>query len=162
MPHEVNSSGANSREAHVSADPRLYLRDEELDRGVGLILAGERALAAAAEPARMSAGLSKSEMQALLAIRYQPGLSVGGLRERLAATVPTLARILGHLDERGLIERPRGGQDRRQRQLTLSPAGEALTAPIALAMRELLKQAYREAGPDQVAGARRLLEALRE
>lgn len=162
MPNEVNTPGSNRSDAQVSADPRLYLRDEELDRGVGLILAGERALAAAAEAARLAADLSRSEMQALLAIRYQPGLSVGGLRERIAATVPTLARILGTLDERGLIERPRGGEDRRQRRLTLSSAGDALTAPLAAAMRDCLKQAYREAGPDQVAGARCLLEALRK
>ncbi len=162
MPNEVNSPGSNKSDTQASTDPRLYLRDEELDRGVGLILAGERALAAAAETARLAADLSRSEMQALLAIRYQPGLSVGQLRERIAATVPTLARILGSLDERGLIERPRAGQDRRQRQLALSPSGDALTAPIAAAMRERLKQAYREAGPDQVAGARCLLEALQK
>jgi DNA-binding MarR family transcriptional regulator len=160
MSDEVNTPGSSSLEPAASADPRLYLRDAELDRGVMLILAGERALSAAAETTRQSAALSRSEMQVLMAIRYQPGLNVGQLRERLAATVPTLARILGTLDERSLIQRPRAGQDRRQRSLTLSPEGIALTEPLASAMRERLKQAYREAGPDQVSGARRLLEAL--
>lgn len=160
MTDEVNSPASNGHETPVANDPRLYLRDEELERGVGLILAGERALSAAAEDARQAAGLSRSEMQALMAIRFQPGLSVSQLRTHLAATVPTMARIVGTLDERGLIERPRAGRDRRRRALVLSQAGSHITAPLASAMRERLKQAYRKAGPDPVSGARRLLEAL--
>ena len=80
MTDEVNSPASNGHETPVANDPRLYLRDEELERGVGLILAGERALSAAAEDARQAAGLSRSEMQALMAIRFQPGLSVSQLR----------------------------------------------------------------------------------
>ncbi len=158
MVNEVNTRGSQSDTP--PADPRLYLRDEELDRGVGLILAGERALAVACERLRPGTGLGKAEIQTLLAIRYQPGLTVSQLRDRLAATVPTFARSLGVLDRHGLISRPRSGEDRRRRQLFLSPQGEDLTQPLASAMRDALRTAYRDAGPAHVAGARRLLEAL--
>ncbi|MEM1151221.1 MAG: helix-turn-helix domain-containing protein, partial [Pseudomonadota bacterium] len=114
MPHEVNSPTV------PAADMRLYLRDEELDRGAGLILLGERALSAAAESARKQARLSRSEMQVLLAISQFPGQDVAGLRGRLAMTVPTCARLLGELDKRGLIERQLDGSDRRRRALMLS------------------------------------------
>jgi len=152
MSSQVNTS--------ASFDPRLFLRDEELDRGVALILAGERALSMAAESGRRTASLNKTELEALLAIRAKSGLSVGELRAQLGATTPTMARVLGKLDERGLIRRKKSGQDGRKRKLELSLSGEAITDPIAEAMRNVLREAYRSAGGEQVAGAHSVLEAL--
>ena len=152
MPAQVNTP--------ATFDPRLFLRDEELDRGVALILAGERALSAAAETGRRNASLNKTELQALLTIRAAPGINVSELRKRTGATIPTMARILGKLDERGLVRRKKSGQDGRKRKLELSLAGEAVTEPIATAMRNILREAYRTAGSEQVAGARAVLEAL--
>ena len=159
MAYEVNRTRQPSPDTGGS-DTRLYLRDEELDRGVGLILAGERRLAMTYEKVRAATGLSRSELQALLAIRYQPGLTVSQLRDRLATTVPTCARLLGVLDSRGLIARSVDGEDRRQRQLSLSDAGYKLTDPVASALRRSLSSAYRDVGPERVIGARALLEAL--
>ena len=141
-------------------DPRLFLMDQELDRGVGLLLAGTAELTRAAEEARRKAGLSKPEMQILMTIRYQPGLTVSEAREALGMTVPTFARILGQLDQRSLIEKEKGSQDARQRKLALSDAGTTLTTQLAIVLRERLRLAYRSAGPDAVDGNRRVLDAL--
>jgi DNA-binding MarR family transcriptional regulator len=141
-------------------DPRLFLMDQELDRGVGLLLAGGRELMSAAESARRKAGLSKPEMQILIAIRYQPGQTVSEMRESLGMTVPTFARLIGGLDARGLIEREREERDGRRRTLVLSDAGVTLTTPIVIVLRERLRLAFRAAGPDSVAGMRLALEAL--
>ncbi|MEZ5955404.1 MAG: MarR family winged helix-turn-helix transcriptional regulator [Hyphomonas sp.] len=141
-------------------DPRLFLMDQELDRGVGLLLAGAMELNRAAEKARNKAGLSKSEMQILMAIRYRPGLTVSEMRESLGMTVPTFARILGALDQRSLIEKAKGAEDARQRTLALSDAGTTLTTPIAIVLRDRLRLAFRSAGPDAVDGTRRVLDAL--
>lgn len=143
-------------------DARLFLVDQELDRGVGMMLAGERELAAVIETARKGAGLSKAEVQILIAIRYQPGLTVGDLRASLSMTTPTFARVIGELDKRGLIERDRAKSDRRKRRLNLSDAGTTLTTPIAILLRERLRKAYRVAGPDAIAGAVAFLEVLRD
>lgn len=160
MESEVNTSARRTTGSAAPGDARLFLRDEELDNGVGLVLASERALVRASETTRRAAGLSRPELQVLLAIRYQPGLDVSTLRQRLSATVPTLARLLAKLDQRGLVERDAKGEDRRRRQLRLSAAGETLTDPIAAAMRAKLRAAFREAGMEQVAGARTLLDVL--
>ncbi|MEO0815765.1 MAG: MarR family winged helix-turn-helix transcriptional regulator [Pseudomonadota bacterium] len=154
MPHEVNTPSV------PAADMRLYLRDEELDRGAGLILMGERALAAASEQARKAAGLTKGELQVLLSIMTTPGQDVSTLRARLAMTVPTCARLLGALDKRGLIARNPGGDDRRRRAIRLSEDGIAVLSPILSSMRKALREAYKTAGPGSVAGARSLLEAI--
>jgi DNA-binding MarR family transcriptional regulator len=141
-------------------DPRLFLTDQELDRGAGLLISGANELMRASETARKKAGLSKSEMQILMAIRYRPGLTVSQLRGELGMTVPTFARIIGQLDTRGLIERAREGSDGRRRKLSLSDAGTTLTTPLAIEVRERLRVAFRACGPEAVAGARFLLEAL--
>jgi DNA-binding MarR family transcriptional regulator len=141
-------------------DPRLFLMDQELDRGVGLLLAGASELTRAAEAARRKAGLSKPEMQILMTIRYWPGQTVSALRDSLGMTVPTFARILGQLDQRNLIEKEVGSQDARQRKLTLSDAGVTLTTQLTIVLRERLRLAYRSAGPDAVEGNRRVLDAL--
>jgi DNA-binding MarR family transcriptional regulator len=141
-------------------DPRLFLIDQELDRGAGLLISGADLLLRSAEPARRNAGLSRTQMQILMAIRYRPGQTVSQLRGTLGMTVPTFARILGQLDGRGLIERQREGADGRRRKLTLSDAGVTLTTPIAIELRERLRVAFRACGPEAVAGARVLLEAL--
>lgn len=141
-------------------DPRLFLIDQELDRGAGLLISGADELLRAAEPARRKAGLSKAEMQILMTIRYRPGQTVSQVRNALGMTVPTFARIIGLLDTRGLIDRQREGSDGRRRKLSLSDAGTTLTTPIAIELRERLRLAFRASGPEAVAGARVLLEAL--
>ena len=111
--------------------------------------------------ARHKAGLSKPELQILMAIRYAPGQTVGDLRESLSMTVPTFARIIGELDKRGLIEREREQvSDKRRRTLTLSEAGTTLTTQITIVLRERLRLAYQSAGPDAVEGARKVMDAL--
>ena len=141
-------------------DQRLFLMDQELDRGVALMLRAERALLGEMEKARANTGLSKSEMQVLMAIKHQPDKSVGDIRKLLAMTIPTFARLIGELDRRGLIERHPSHMDRRRRRLVLSDAGAALTTPITIALREKLRTAFRKAGPDAVSGARTVFEAI--
>ena len=163
MATEVNIRGdgaGHSAGSSVGTDPRLYLRDDELDRGVGLLLQSERILMGAANDAAEASGLSPAELSLMLTILYWPGRDVSTVRDDLGATTPTLARVLGRLDRRGLIRKERTGGDGRRRALHLSEAGEALVTPIAEAMRVKLRTAYRSVGPEAVTGARLLIEAL--
>lgn len=141
-------------------DPRLFLRDEELDRGVALVFAAERALSRAAAPALQRARLTPLEARILLALHAAPGAEVSELRDELGATTPTFARVLGGLDRRGLLTKRAARDDARRRQLFLSPEGEAALAPVAAILRDAMRAAYREAGVERVEGARALLSAL--
>lgn len=125
-----------------------------------LILAGERRLAMAMSASMADAGLSRSSCDILLSVRADPGLGVAEHRARLGMTVPTFARLLGQLDRRGLIEKRPGRQDARRRQLRLSAAGKTVAEPVAAALRDALRPAYRQAGADEVAGALALLASL--
>ena len=141
-------------------DPRLFLRDEELDYGIALLLAGERALSSTSGELARTYHIPPLAARILLALRFQPGQSVQALRHQMNATPPTLARILHDLDHRGWVERRRSDTDGRQRFLFLRADGERVTDPAAQAMRQRLQAAYRQAGSSAVAGTRAVLEAL--
>lgn len=154
---DVNQIRANA----PGFDPRLFLRDEELDYGIALLLAGERALMKAAGEIARDFSLPALAARILITVRFQPGQTVNTLREQLDATTPTFARIIADLEKRGLIERRQSSQgDRRTRQLYLSHEGKRVTDPATIAMRDRLRQAYRAAGSGAVGGARTVLEAL--
>lgn len=154
---DVNQIRANA----PGFDPRLFLRDEELDYGIALLLAGERALMKAASEIARDFELPPLAARVMITIRFQPGQTVTALRDNLDTTTPTLARILGDLDERGLIERQRSEQgDRRTRLIHLSHEGKRMTDPATLQMRDQVRRAYRAAGASAVGGVRAVLEAL--
>lgn len=142
-------------------DPRLFLRDEELDYGIALLLAGERTLMRVVGEIAETFEMPQLAARILITIRFQPGQTVKELREQMNATTPTLARILGDLDERGLIERRQSEDgDRRARRIYLSHEGKRMTDPATLEMRDRLRAAYRSAGAGAVSGVRAVLEAL--
>jgi len=141
-------------------DPRLFLRDEELDYGIALVLAGERALLKGAGDLAGAYDMPQLSARTLIALRFQPGQTVGGLRDQLGATVPTFARIVGDLSKRELIEKRKSESDGRARALYLTHEGKRATDPATIAMRDALRDAYRRAGANAVAGARAVLEAL--
>ena len=71
-----------------------------------------------------------------------------------------MARILGDLDQRKLIDRRTTDRDRRAREVYLTEDGKRVTDPATIAMRETLRRAYRDAGATAVSGTRTVLEAL--
>ncbi len=124
------------------------------------MLAGERALLRAAGDLANAHMMPQLAARVLIAIRFQPGQLVSDLRGQLSTTTPTLARILGELDKRGLIEKRKAPGDGRTRSLHLTHEGLRMTDPATIAMRDRLRAAYRKAGSSAVAGARAMLEAL--
>ncbi|MAN74397.1 MAG: MarR family transcriptional regulator [Henriciella sp.] len=156
MASEVNQKpGETGR-----VDPRLFLREEELDNGIALLLASERIIATITRKAQKPTGLSATSLRLLMTIRFEPDLTVSELRDLTGATTPTLARLLGELDKESLIVKRQGGRDARRRRLTVSPEGEALLRPLVEQLRSALREAYRDAGANAVSGTRAVLEAL--
>ena len=62
----------------------------------------------------------------------------------------------------GLVESRVGRSDKRERHLHLTEAGRELEQRLSDAQRARMRAAYRQAGPDAVAGFRRVLEAMME
>ncbi|MGH7056930.1 MAG: MarR family winged helix-turn-helix transcriptional regulator, partial [Acetobacteraceae bacterium] len=78
----------------------------------------------------------------------------------LKITKQSLARVLSTLVARGYVTQAPGRADRRQRRLTLTPAGVGLERQLFERQREQLAAAYREAGGGAVEGFRRVMRGI--
>lgn len=145
-----------------SDDPRLILREEELDGGLELILLAEASLWAAVDAAleSESVGLGRSHWRAAFLLRRRPGIGVQDLSKLTSLSKQAASRTLSDLQKAGLVERGSGELDGRRRPATLTAEGVAFEQRTAERLRALLARAYRTGGLDGVAGARRILAAL--
>lgn len=138
----------------------LFLREEQLRLGQDMMFLAWRDLTAAADPLLAEAGLGRAHHRALHFIGRHPGQPVSDLLATLCVTKQSLARVLSALMEKGLVSQATGRNDRRQRLLTLTPAGAALERALFERQRERLLAAYRDAGAPGVEGFRRVLRGL--
>ena len=138
----------------------LFLREEEIRRGIELLQFGHAALARVMDPILETHRLGRAHQRALYFIGRQPGLSVSALLELLGVTKQSLGRVLDELAERDLVETRRSERDRRQRLLHLTAAGEVIENALFDAARERVAAAYSAAGQSSVTGFWRVLENL--
>lgn len=146
----------------LQADPRLVLREDELDSGLELMLLAEASLWAAVDAAieGEDAAIGRTHWRAIFLLRRRPGLGVRDLSRLTGLSKQGASRTLSDLTRLGLIETGSGDLDGRRRPALLTEAGLALEGRISERLRALLARAYRTGGLDGVAGARRILAAL--
>lgn len=95
---------------------------------VGRALWRELVIGFAAELGRIDLGFT--QLAALYAVSGTETLSVADLAELIGRSPSATSRIVSELVGRGLVERTTEAADRRQRALTLTPAGATLLAGI--------------------------------
>jgi DNA-binding MarR family transcriptional regulator len=146
----------------IPADPRLILRDEELDSGLELMLLAEASLWAAVDTALESEakGLGRPHWRAAFLLRRRPGVGARDLARLTGLSKQAASRSLTELIKLGLAEIEAGDLDARRRPARLTEAGLAFEARIAERLRAMIARAYRTGGLDGVGGARRILAAL--
>jgi DNA-binding MarR family transcriptional regulator len=145
--------------ARLAASP-LYLRDEELKQGVDLLFFAFSDVFAQGEARLRAAHLGRAHRRALYFIARNPDLSVADLLSILKITKQSLNRVLNDLLDGGYVERKAGMRDRRTRQLRLTQKGMAFEGSLWELQRPRLVRAFRDAGPDAVAGFRRVLTGI--
>ena len=138
----------------------LYLREEEMRLAQDLLFFAYRDFTGAADTVLEELGLGRAHHRVLHFVRRTPGLPVGELLAILRITKQSLARVLTDLVERGLVQQQHGQRDRRQRLLSLTPAGADLERQLFERQRDRLLAAYREAGGPAVEGFRRVMLAI--
>ena len=90
------------------------------------------ALARTARRLRQEAGtdLSPSQASALATIEHHGPLTPSELASRERIQRPTAARLLGRLEESGLVTRTASLDDKRSALIAITPAGSALLATV--------------------------------
>lgn len=142
-----------------SASP-LFLREEEVRRGVELLYFGYTRLTKTIDDELAEQGLGRAHHRALYFIAREPDLPVSQLLRLLAITKQSLGRVLTELQQRDLIETRKGMRDRRQKLLRLTSTGKQMEAELFDILRQRLSAAYAAAGQDNVTGFWRVLEGL--
>lgn len=138
----------------------LFLREDEIRRGVELLYFGYTRMTGAIDQYLAPQGLGRAHHRALYFIARQPDLIVSDLLALLAITKQSLGRVLNDLIERGLVETRPGTRDRRQKQLRLTAKGAKLEAELFEAFRTRMAAAYVQAGQGSVTGFWQVLEGL--
>jgi DNA-binding MarR family transcriptional regulator len=93
-------------------------------------------------------------------VNRNPGMKVADLLDILKITKQSLGRVLKQLIDDGYIVQKEGANDRRQRLLYVSAAGEALAMKLAGLQTERISRVLAELGPDARAAARRFLAGM--
>lgn len=138
----------------------LFLTDEQLRKGIEAMFFAYRGFTADPDRILQDHGYGRAHHRALHFIARAPGTTVNNLLNILGVTKQSLNRVLRALIEDGLVDSKVGTKDKRERNLHLTDKGAALEAELSDAQRTRMRAAFRQAGPEAVAGFRTVLEAM--
>ena len=109
------------------ADPRLILREDELDLGLELLLLAEAALWAAVDtaletetPPGKSGRLGRPHWRAAFLLRRRPNMGVRELARLTGYSKQAASRTLAELERAGLVEKSAAELDARRRPARLT------------------------------------------
>ncbi|AUH35221.1 MarR family winged helix-turn-helix transcriptional regulator [Paracoccus tegillarcae] len=148
------------RTSGLGGENLLFLTDDQLRRGIEAMFFAYRAFTADPDLILADMDYGRAHHRALHFINRDRGLTVTALLDVLGVTKQSLNRVLRTLITDGLVESRVGRRDRRERQLYLTDTGTALERRLSEAQRARMRAAYRNAGPQAVAGFREVLEAM--
>jgi DNA-binding MarR family transcriptional regulator len=138
----------------------LFLTDEHLRKGIEAMFFAYRGFTADPDRILEEHGYGRAHHRALHFIHRSQGTTVNNLLSILGVTKQSLNRVLRTLIDKGLVESRVGLRDKRERNLYLTPHGAALEQALSDAQRARMRFAFRNAGPEAVAGFRTVLEAM--
>lgn len=93
-----------------------------------------------------SHGIARSDWRVLAVLVEFGELGVVDLATAALSPQPTVTHALRRLEDRGLIRRTHGAADKRQRLVSITPAGSRLVARLVDEAKQLEAEALAEAG----------------
>jgi len=105
-------------------------------------------------------GFGRAHHRVLHFVNRNPGMKVAELLDVLKITKQSLGRVLKQLIDEGYVVQKAGANDRRQRLLYASPAGEALATKLAGLQARRIKRVLADLGPETRETARRFLAGM--
>ncbi len=105
-------------------------------------------------------GFGRAHHRVLHFVNRNPGMKVAELLDVLKITKQSLGRVLKQLIDDGYVVQKEGANDRRQRLLYVSPAGEALALKLAGLQTARIARVLAELGSGAREAARRFLAGM--
>lgn len=147
--------------ADITRGPNpLFLRDVDLREGIEMLYFAYRDFTARPDAILAEHGLGRAHHRVIYFVGRHPGMTVKDLLAILKITKQSLARVLRKVVAKGFVEQRHCEEDRRRRLLYLTERGIELEAQLTADQRARIAKAWREAGPDAVAGYRRVLGGI--
>ena len=138
----------------------LFLREEELRRGIEMMFFSYRDFTGEADAILAEQDMGRAHHRAIYFIGRHPGITVSDLLGILNITKQSLSRVLSGLMKNGFVSQKIGVTDRRQRLLYLTESGVKLEARLTALQGRRFAAAYREAGAEAVDGFKQVLRGL--
>jgi DNA-binding MarR family transcriptional regulator len=138
----------------------LFLREEELRRGIEMMFFSYRDFTNEADAILAEQDMGRAHHRAIYFIGRHPGITVSDLLGILNITKQSLSRVLSGLMKNGFVQQKTGVSDRRQRLLYLTEIGVELEARLTTLQGRRFAAAYREAGAEAVNGFQQVLRGL--
>ncbi len=135
----------------------LFLREEELERGLELLYFATHQLNLDVLALRAQAAIDETDHRTLFLIERQPGITLADLSSVLGMSKQTLSRHLKRLADAGLIDQGTTASDRRKRPLRLTEKAAAMLGEIKTLQKRRLRLACKSAGATAVEGFQRVL-----
>lgn len=136
------------------------LSDEEIREGIELLFYAYRDFISDPDEMLKEYGFGRAHHRVVHFVSRNPGMTVSELLAILRITKQSLGRVLKQLVEQDFILQASGVSDRRQRLLSLTDKGHELEQRLSATQRKRVGEAWRQAGPDAIAGYRKVLEGL--
>ena len=132
-------------------------REQHLNEALELFFFAYREFTAYPDEILARRDLQRVHHRILYFVGRNPGITVSDLLRILAITKQSLSRVLGQLVEEGFVAQEQDSKDRRRRLLTLTEKGRGLERDLTERQMTRIARAYREEGPEAVAGFKRVL-----
>ncbi|MFV0335409.1 MAG: MarR family winged helix-turn-helix transcriptional regulator [Tropicimonas sp.] len=138
----------------------LFLTDDHLRKGIEAMFFAYKGFTSDPDRILEMRGYGRAHHRAIHFIHRSHGTTVNNLLAILGVTKQSLNRVLRTLIEDGLVESQIGTRDKRERHLYLTAEGLTLERELTDAQQARVRDAFRAAGPEAVAGFRAVLEAM--
>jgi len=106
------------------------------------------------------ADLTPSMLSAMANIEYRQPVTLGQLAEAERVTPPTMSKIVGRLEDAGLVTRTADSEDKRIQRLSLSREGVKLIARNRSRKNAYLARKLRKLEPEEVAKLEDAVEVI--
>jgi DNA-binding MarR family transcriptional regulator len=150
---------STSRSATAAAEPAPR-GDEPYFDLIELLFFAYRDFVGDADEVLAKLGFGRAHHRVLHFVNRNPGMKVAELLDVLKITKQSLGRVLKQLIDEGYVVQKEGANDRRQRLLYVSPAGETLAMQLAGLQTARIARVLAELGPGARDAARRFLAGM--
>ena len=137
-------------------------REDQLNGALELFHFAFRAFTAGPDRILEAQGLQRVHHRILYFVGRNPGISVNGILGILGVTKQALNAPLRRLLELQLVEVRIHAEDRRMRELRLTPEGAKLESSLSGGQRKLMEKIFQEASPASESAWRKVMGMVSE